>query len=198
MQLLEFMQVGRATVDGVMFKKVTPGWVEVTPDASLVAQAKADREQRDREHGEGAWVASREKRWAGELGEICLEQYLKLVGEPYERFGGVDQYADFYVSGQSVSVKTQVRHRRMYRDGNVVVPVQHSEAVEDWFCFTCLVDKPDRVLLLGVIPTDTFRADAKLMRRGEQFPGTGAAVTNDCLLMNVQHLRDVLDWVGLS
>jgi len=175
--------------------------VIVKDDAETVAQTL--RARRDKIYGNIFSEAPTDMRWSGELGEMCLDAWLAVVGVPHRML--TDDHGagkpDCFVREQSVGVKAVKRKVPIIvpRSGEIYsaqISERHVREPVQWYFF-CSYEFPRRAMwLLGGLEKEVFLNRAKQHKEGDKVHENytvrkGHEIRN----LDIQHLYSAQEWV---
>lgn len=158
------------------------GWHAIHPSDEAINVAKLERFAKDTHHPNLFEQEEGNDRWVGDLAEAAFAHWLRAWGVPFAHNGGVDQRPDFIVAGMGVGMKCRTVTTTMHTHYVVNVPDEHMrrEVGERTFFFAAYEERPNRLLLLGCMSRERFRAEATRVAAGSEMHAGLGKVANAC------------------
>jgi hypothetical protein len=136
----------------------------------MEARAAHIRRERDKKYGNIYEEALNDKRWVGDLGEICFNNWLKQNGviDFKWHLDNAAGNADFTILGKNIDVKTVKRKGPPLPGYTAQITAQHRDSPVDELFFLSYEFEIKKMWFLGGITKLEFLNKATYYKAGEQ------------------------------
>lgn len=135
-----------------------------------IQQAKDIRKERDKKYGNIFSEASTDMRWVGEIGEIVVNDALRMCRPEETEWLTTDvtNRGDFSFCGIELEVKTVKRQVPIRPHYKAQITAKHAEKQVEHILFTCYEFPVKKLHILGVMTKDEFMARAEYFKAGDK------------------------------
>jgi len=183
-------------------------WVTAPIRPEVWAEARKIREARFKEYGmRGAFdgakkLEDRKNPEIGEVGEICLRNWLTRLGEKFRWLNAEPDSnpfddPDFVISGRTIDVKTRHREPHYKTGGNHEFGIRQLYVDKwDWFFFCGYSEQTELMTFYGAIAGPWASEHARVIQPGEpQYDGRPCRTPDPSYEVAIDHMMGPHAWV---
>lgn len=139
-------------------------------DSSQISQARLIRQERDEKYGNLYTESSTDERWVGDLGEIVVNDLLKMCSESGTQWhtSDVTGKPDFSFFDVTFDVKTVKRAVSIKSHYGAQISAKHLSTEMDYLVFCCYQTKTEELVVLGAIEKEKFKLIARYYGAGDK------------------------------